>query len=178
MTDSKSKADSKATDAAVDKTADAPAVEVDPRDEEIARLQAEVDRLKNPSDVAPEDPKDRALWELRRQRAELLKTPEGELAELRKAHAALQAKVEEMATGKGLIPVPQGDGPDPYLYGCMLATGELIYAQHPHATHAHSPGFNIEVPVVSYFRLPDSQVDKAGKWADDYAAAAAAAAGR
>lgn len=139
-------------DAPADVAADVAApAEVDPRDAELEALQAEIATLSAPAREM--DAKDRALAELRAQRDALTSTPEGENAELRKALAALQEQVERMASGQGLVPVPEGNGLDPLLYGMVLATGEVIKVQHPHATHAYSPEHKIAVPVTGYFTL-------------------------
>lgn len=152
MTKQQKSNDAAASDPAVAELAaavDTPA-EVDPRDAEIAALEAELERLRSPHEM---DAKDRALAQLRADRDALTATPEGENAELRRAIAALQAQVERMAAGEGLVPVPEGNGLDPLLYGMVLSTGELIKVQHPHATHHYSPEYGITVPVTSYFTL-------------------------
>jgi len=148
-------------------------VEPDPRDEEIARLEAELAALTAPpASEPPADAKDRAIWELKRQLQEKRSTPEGEAEEMRKALDALRMQIERMASGKDMVPyVTPADGSDPYLYGCSLATGELIFAQHPHGTHAHSPETGLTVPVLAYFRLADGDLPRAAEWAAEYQAA-------
>lgn len=137
---------------------------VDPRDDEIARLEARLQVLREPP--PPPDPKearlaelraavaeaevlasrslqpdgemdarDRTIAELRRQVEELRSTPEGAHAELLRAFATLQAQVTAMQNGTGKVPVPVSDVPDPYLYGMSLSCGCVGMAQHPHATH-------------------------------------------
>lgn len=140
----------------------APAGEVDPRDEEIARLEARLAELTAPP--PPADPKemllaelrwaveqaeaakamaepdremdarDRTIAELRSQLEQIRATPEGAHAELMRSFAALQAQVDAMATGTGKVPVPVNEKPDPWIYGANLACGCVTLAQHPHAT--------------------------------------------
>lgn len=131
----------------------------DPRDAEIAALQAELEARRNPAREM--DAKDRALAELRAELAGINATPAGREAELGKSLAALQEQVERMARGEGLIPVPQSSKRDPLLYGMVLATGEVIEVAHPHATMHFSPEHKIDVPVTGYFTLAPAQREMA-----------------
>jgi len=131
----------------------------DPRDAEIAALQAELDARRNPDREM--DAKDRALAELRAELAGINSTPGGREAELEKSLRALQEQVERMARGEGLIPVPTGNGADPLLYGMVLATGEVIEVAHPHATMHFSPEHEMDVPVTGYFSLSPAQREMA-----------------
>lgn len=147
----------------------------DPRDAVIADLERQLAELNNPREM---DAKDRAIEALRQQLREKTATPEGEAEELRKAVAALEEQVKRMQEGVGLVPVPESDGLDPYLYGMVLATGEVLEVQHPHATNHLSPQHNMVVPVISYFTLAPEHAEQATKAARDKAKAEAAAAGR
>lgn len=113
----------------------------DEKDREMAELRRQLDDARNPAPTPTPaestDPRDQALAELRAELAAIRSTPEGAAAEMGKALAALTAEVERMKAGKGLVPVPEQTDPDPYLYVMRLACGDLIDAQHPHATHHH-----------------------------------------
>lgn len=141
-------------------TPEAPAVSIDdPRDAEIAELRRQLEEAHAakadvvPAPAAPEDARDATIAKLREELEGIRSTPEGASAELMRALAALSAKVDAMASGQGLIPVPQGDRPDPFLYGAVLATGEVVWAQHPQATHHYSPAQKITVPITGHFLL-------------------------
>src|SRR5688572_29026409 len=102
------------------------APDVDPRDAEIEALRAEL--AARDAAARPMDEKDRVLAELRSQLAEKTATPEGREDELLKAVAALTKQVEAMQKGLGKVPVKlDPDSPPPFLYGCTLATGEIVY---------------------------------------------------
>lgn len=130
----------------------------DPRDAVIADLERQLAEMAQPREM---DAKDRAIEALRQQLREKTATPEGEAEELRKAVAALEEQVKRMQEGIGLVPVPESDGLDPFLYGMVLATGEVIEVQHPHATNHLSPQHNMVVPVISYFTLAPEHAEKA-----------------
>lgn len=152
------------------------AADVDPRDAEIAELEAQLEALLNPPEPDPKDARlaelrarlseastpastsddpvrDRTLGILREQRAELVSTPEGENAELRKALKALQAQVDAMQSGVNLVPVGSSDEPDPILYAASLSCGDMITTQHPHATHHYCGDTHGTVQIKSHWLL-------------------------
>ena len=106
--------------------------------------------------AVPTDARDHTIAELREELARIKATPEGAAAENAKALAALAAKVDAMASGKGLVPVASSDKPDPLLYGAVLATGEVVHVAHPNATHHYSEKHDTTIPIMSHFTLDDA----------------------
>lgn len=137
-------------------SADLAAAETDTRDAEIAELRRQLEEARRP---VPEDARDATIAALRAELDEIRSTPDGAAGELARALAALQAQVDRMATGAGLVPLPESQRPDPYLYGAVLATGEVVKVQHPHATHHFSPQHRITTRVVSYFELQPDEAE-------------------
>jgi hypothetical protein len=123
----------------------------DARDAELAALRAELEEFRRPQPDPTEDtrdPRDAAIASLKAELAAIKAQPGGEASELAKAFANLQAEVARMQAGVGLVPVPSGGEPDPFVYHARLANGDVIDLQHPNVTHWHVDGLGA-VPVES-----------------------------
>lgn len=124
---------------------------VDPRDAELERLRAELAAAKPAVDEST-DPRDRTIAALKAELDKIRSTPEGASTELAKALLALDARVTAMQTGAGLVPLPETNGQDPFLFGVVLECGDVLNAQHPNGTHHHCAEHGT-VPVRSYWSL-------------------------
>lgn len=109
-----------------------------------------------PAGLDNDDERDATIRRLRAEVEELRHADSG--AETRKALAALAAEVERMKSGVGLVPLPDGGEPDPYLYWGRLGNGDVIEMQHPHATHHHTASHGL-VPVRDvWLKDPDHKL--------------------
>lgn len=104
------------------------------------------------------DERDATIARLQRELAEL-KAADGP-AEMRRAIAALTAEVDRMKSGTGLVPVPTGGEPDPFLYWCRLANGDVIETQNPHATHHYTESHGLVPVSYVWMKDPDHVTDE------------------